>query len=93
MEHEVGTVVELTEDERADLESRQVDICALQQELGTLREEYIAKDAILCKMLGEKRRSYHERMVSVSEAHEIDFSSNEVCWKWHPDRLVFTRVK
>lgn len=93
MEHEVGAVIELDESERADLEAQQVDICTLQQELGTLREEYIAKDALLCKALGEKRAAYHEDMVRVSSAHGIDFSSSDVCWKWHPDKLAFSRVK
>ena len=65
----------------------------LKRTLGTLTEEYRAKEALLTGGLETTRFAYHELLVSVGVRLGAKLNSTEEKWRWDPDQLTFERVK
>lgn len=91
--YQIGAVVSLADAERHEIEKAQKDIASLREDLGSLREEYLAKEAKIFEALQKSRSVLYGKLTAAAASHAVDFSDPEVCWKWHPDRLVFERVK
>jgi hypothetical protein len=89
----IGRKVQINGDQAVELKATASSISKLQEELGTLREEYLAKEQRITQRLAKLRLSYHDAMLAAGKSSGIALGSDDEDWKWYPDDLVFERIR
>lgn len=92
-QHEVGTRVELSADDRKTLEAAEQRVLSLHATLGQQLEEFEILKSKLMHALTTAKQEHNSVLLTLARKHGINIDTNEEQWEFHRDSLQYERKR